>query len=188
MNKIHAKSHPKSELCAQGTLLFKDRSSLKLTGVISGGGGCSEELWDHSPSASVQRIQREPSDRWEGIDQYRTLVRLTSRQARDAAPWGLSGLQFYNQRQSGEGRRASLSFLSGRHASIISSSSRLGRGVFLSPNDQTRSTSYCFCLRADSMSGGSLTSWAHRVGCGAQVTIALLFGGHVSGFCTWFYC
>ena len=40
-------------------------------------------------------------------------------------------LQFYNQRKSGEGRRTSLSFLSRGHASIISSSSRLSKGVFL---------------------------------------------------------
>ena len=56
----------------------------------------------------------------------------------------LTGLQFYNQRTSGEGGRSSLPFLSRRHVSIISSSSRLGRGVFLSLQDQARSTNYCF--------------------------------------------
>ena len=46
-----------------------------------------------------------------------------------AAPWVLSGLYFYNQRNGGRERRPSLSFLSRHHASIISSSSRLGREV-----------------------------------------------------------
>ena len=40
--------------------------------------------------------------------------------------------------------RTSLSFLSRRHASVISSSSRLSRRVFLSLHGQTRSTDYCF--------------------------------------------
>ena len=44
----------------------------------------------------------------------RTLVRLTSGRTRDATPWDLTGLQFYNQRKMGRGRRTSLSFLS-RH-------------------------------------------------------------------------
>ena len=40
--------------------------------------------------------------------------------------------------------RRTLSFLSRHHASIISSSSRLSRGVFLSLYGQARSTNYCF--------------------------------------------
>ena len=45
--------------------------------------------------------------------------------------------------------RTSLSFLSRRHASIISSSSRLSRGVFLSLRGSSRSTNYCcfFCVQ-----------------------------------------
>ena len=36
---------------------------------------------------------------------------LTSGQARNAAPWELTGLQLYNQRESGEGEKSSLLFL-----------------------------------------------------------------------------
>ena len=56
-------------------------------------------------------------------------MRLTRRQARNAIPQELSGLQFYNQRKSGVGEKTFF-FLSRRHASIISSSSRLSRRVF----------------------------------------------------------
>ena len=48
-----------------------------------------------------------------------------------AMPQKLIGLQFYNQRKGGEGRRI-LFFLSRYHVSIIRSSSRLGGRVFLS--------------------------------------------------------
>ena len=41
----------------------------------------------------------------------------------------LTGLQFYNRRKSGEGRRPALSFSTRRHASIIGSASRLSRGI-----------------------------------------------------------
>ena len=49
-----------------------------------------------------------------------------------------SGLHFYNQRKSGDSRKTTSSFLSRHHASIISSSSRLGRGVFLFLYGQAR--------------------------------------------------
>ena len=51
----------------------------------------------------------------------------------------LSGLQFYNQRQSVEGRRPpSSSLLRRHHACIISSSSTSGSGVSLFPHGQAR--------------------------------------------------
>ena len=61
------------------------------------------------------------------------LVSFTNGQVRDATPWELIGLQICNQRKNGGvAGRTSLSFLSRHHASIISSSSKLSRGVFLS--------------------------------------------------------
>ena len=61
-------------------------------------------------------------------------------------PQGLTGLQFYNQRKRGEGTKKSLSSLSKRHAPIISSSFRLGRGVFLSLHGRAGSTDCCFFM------------------------------------------
>ena len=48
-----------------------------------------------------------------------------------ATPWEVSGLQLYHQRKCGVGKKQlSSSLLSRWHASTMSSSSRLGRGVF----------------------------------------------------------
>ena len=58
----------------------------------------------------------------------------------------LLGYSFIIRGKVGRGKRPSLSFLNGRHASIISSSSRLGRGVFLSLHGKARSTNYCLLL------------------------------------------
>ena len=71
-------------------------------------------------------------------------MRVTRGRREGAAPCVLSGLYFYNQRTGERGRRPSLSFLNRRHASVISFSSRLGRGIFLSLHGQARSTNYCF--------------------------------------------
>ena len=58
-----------------------------------------------------------------------------------APPQELSGLQFYNQRRSQKGRKPlSSSFLSRCHASIVSSSSMSGGGVFLSLHGQDTKT------------------------------------------------
>ena len=62
----------------------------------------------------------------------------------------LPGYSFIIRREVGRGRRPSLSFLNRHHASNISSSFRLGRGVFLSLHGQARYTNYCF-------------SWVQRV-------------------------
>ena len=56
-------------------------------------------------------------------------------------PWEFTALQFYNRKM--RGRRPSLSFLNRHHASIISSSSGLSMGVFLSLRGQGRSKNYC---------------------------------------------
>ena len=58
-------------------------------------------------------------------------------------PKNLLGYNFTMRGKVGRGRRP-LSFLSRHHASIISSSSGLSRGVLLSLRDQVRSTNYCF--------------------------------------------
>ena len=92
--------------------------------------GASEELWflksqrrknsvrgkviDKKWFIRMGRLWGLPAGRWEG-----------------AIPRELSGLQFYNQRKVGRGKRPlSASFLSRHQTSIISFSSRVGRGVF----------------------------------------------------------
>ena len=84
-------------------------------------------------------------------------------------------LQFYSRRKSGEGRRPSLSFLSRGHGSIISSSSGLSKGIFLTLHSQARSTNYCFCVCREHVLGipNLLSS---RAGCGSHATAGLLLG------------
>ena len=104
----------------------------------------SEELGYHSPlclSAEENSVRGKVIDKW--------FIRI-------GCLWGLqvdggempcrefTGLQFYNQRKSGEREKTSLSSLSRHHVSIISSSSRVGRGVFSSLRGQARSINYCF--------------------------------------------
>ena len=68
-------------------------------------------------------------------------------------PENLLGYSFVIKGKVGRGRRTSVSFLSRRHASIISSTSKLSKGVFLSLHGQARSAGHCFlrvwraCLR-----------------------------------------
>ena len=71
-------------------------------------------------------------------------MKLISRQVRGAMTQELTGLQFYNQRKSGEEEKNFFVFLSKHNASIIYSSSRLGRGVFFSLYGQARSVDDCF--------------------------------------------
>ena len=59
-------------------------------------------------------------------------------------PENLLVYHFIIKGKVGRGRRPSLSFLSRHHASVISSSSRLTRGVLLSLHGEVRSTDYCF--------------------------------------------
>ena len=68
----------------------------------------------------------------------------------------------------------SLSFLS--HASIISSSSRLSRGVFLSLCGQARSANDHFLMCAENMSQGSLTYCTHWAGRRSHAAVVLSFG------------
>ena len=53
------------------------------------------------------------------------------------------GYSFIIKGKVGRGRRPPLPFLSRRRASIISSSSRLGKGVFLSLHGQAKLTKHC---------------------------------------------
>ena len=79
-------------------------------------------------------------------------MKLISSRVRGAMTQELTGLQFYNQRKSGEEEKNFFVFLSKHHASIICSSLRLGRGVFLSLCGQARSVDDIFYMFADSMS------------------------------------
>lgn len=80
--------------------------------------------------------------------------------------------------------RRTLSFLS-RHASIISSSSRSGRGVFLFLCGQARSQVIVFHVCREHIQGiiNLLNSMA---GCGSQATIVLLFRGMSHASVAWF--
>ena len=88
------------------------------------------------------------------------------------------------------GRRPSQSFLSRHHASVVSSSSRSGRGVSLSLHGQARSTKHCSsCVqRACPNSRSSLAglraschrcflTWRGRVSC--FFCMVLLLGSEV---------
>ena len=95
-----------------------------------------------------------------------------------AMPWELSALQFYNQGKSGEGK-TSFVFLEWCHASIISSFTRLSRGVFLSLRCQARCIN---CLLFSSVQR-ACPSWLRSLGkmqgsCRHRVIV----WGHVSCF------
>ena len=73
----------------------------------------------------------------------------------------------------GRGRRPSSSFLSRCHVFIISSSSRLSRGVFLSLHGQARFTNCCFlCLQRAYPRDHELTE---LTGQDVSLTLPLLF-------------
>ena len=59
-------------------------------------------------------------------------------------PENLVGYSFIIKGKVGRRRRRSLSFLSRHHACIISSSSRLSRGIFLFLHGQAKPTNYYF--------------------------------------------
>ena len=117
---------------------------VKLLGDVS---GVSEEPW------SFMSQHRKNSARGKVIAKkwFIRIWCLWSLQAgggEGASLWELSGLQFYNQRKSGEGGKTSFFFiLSRHHASIISSSFRSGRGVFLSLYSQARTVAIIAGLR-----------------------------------------
>ena len=103
---------------------------------------------------------------------------------RALCPENLLGYSFIIKGKVGR-RRPSLSFLSRCHVSIISSSSRLGRGTFLSLHGQVRSTYYCF-LCVQKAHPNLLSSLA---GCGAYATIfCFLFWGISCVSIAWFCC
>ena len=64
-----------------------------------------------------------------------------------SCPRNFMGYSFIIKGRVARGKRPSLSFLSRCRASIISSSSRLNRVVFLSLCDQTRSTNCFLCMQ-----------------------------------------
>ena len=98
--------------------------------------------------------------------------------------WELTGLQFYNQRKSGQGEKKFF-VLSRCHSSIISSSSRLSRGISLPLYGLGRSTNYCFFMCVESMSWGSLTYWA---GYGSHTTTVYSFGAYLVLLLHEFFC
>ena len=68
------------------------------------------------------------------------------------------GYRFVAKRKVGRGRRPPLPFLSRCHACIISSSSRLGKGVFLSLHGQAKLTTHCpWCVQRARPRDRSLT-------------------------------
>ena len=112
-------------------------------------------------------------------------------------PENLVGYSFINKGKVGRGKRSlSSSFLSRCHASIISSFSRLGRGVILSLHGQARtvknyfrylynehlSINYCFlCVQRACPRGHELTELTGQdVGLIPPLFYCL---GHVSCFC-----
>ena len=122
------------------------------TGVILGG------LWRAPvPQSFMSQCKEFGKSKMIGKKWFITIGYLWGFQAGGwemACPGNLLGYSFIFYIIKGKvGRRRgpSLSFLSRCHVFIISSSSRLGRGVFLSLRGQARSTNYCF-LCAESMS------------------------------------
>ena len=111
-------------------------------------------------------------------------MKLISRRVRGAMTQELTGLQFYNQRKSGEEENFFV-FLSKHHASIVCSSSRLGRGVFLSLCGQARSVDGCFlCVQITCPRNHELPE---LTGQDTGFTSPLFyFGGHVSCSVAWF--
>ena len=96
-----------------------------------------------------------------------------------AAPQELTGYSFTIKGKAGRRRRHSLSFLSRRHASIISIS-RLIRGVFLSLYDQDSSKNYCFLCREHILGFTNLLSLLGKMWVSCHHCFILR---HVLGFC-----
>ena len=68
---------------------------------------------------------------------------LNRTEAYKQIPENSVGYRCVTKREVGRGRRPPLPFLSRCHDSIISSSSRLGKGVFLSLHDQAKLRKHC---------------------------------------------
>ena len=92
--------------------------------------------------------------------------------------WNLLGYSFIIK-GTVEQRRRPLSFLSRHHASIISSSSRLGREISLFLHGQARSTNYCFFNVCRECVLGSLTCWAHGQHVGLIPPMFYCFGAYL---------
>ena len=123
------------------TFVFQTRGMYK-TGVILGG---SKELWYHSPlclNTEKNLARGKVREKW--FIRIGHLWGLQMDRWERLHPRTYWGCNFIIKGKAGRGRRTFFTFLSRHYASIISSSSRLSRGVFLSLHGQTRSTSYCF--------------------------------------------
>ena len=108
------------------------------------GGGDSEENQSVMSQCRKNSVRGQVIDKW--FIRLGTLVRLIGRRARGCHLENLLGYRFIIRGKVGRGKRPSLLFLNGRHASVISSSSRLGREVFLFLCGKARSANYCFLL------------------------------------------
>ena len=99
---------------------------------------------------------------------------------RMSCPENLVGHMFIIKGREGRGRGPSLSFSIRCHVSIISFSSRLGRGVFLSLHGQARSTDCFLCVQTacPNLLSSLRRTWVSSI-------IVFLFGGmsHTSVAC-----
>ena len=112
--------------------------------------GVSEELCYHTYSFTSQC--KEEFGKSKTIDEW--FIRITYLWGLQAGGWemtcpgNLQGYSFIIKGIVGRGRGPSLSLSNRRHAFISSSSSRLGRGVFLSLRGRARPTHCCFFCAA----------------------------------------
>ena len=97
-------------------------------------------------------------------------------------PKNFLGYSFINSGRVGRGRRTSWSFLSRHHTSIISSSSRLTRAVFLSLHGQARSTNLVFQVCRERVLGIiNLLSFLGRIWVSGHY--CFIVWGHILCFC-----
>ena len=152
-----------------GTLTLSERK--KVFPVLLGSSGCSKRETDmrlkhwvllpgalKSSSTIVLYVSAERLHQ-EARGQIRSdLLDLDTFEAYKQMPKNSVGYSFITERKVGRGRRPPLSFLSRRHASIISSSPRLGKGVFLSLHGKAKFTNYChLCVQRACPRDHSLT-------------------------------
>ena len=109
-------------------------------------------------------VWKEFRERWSDRSvtyQIRTLWGLQVAEQEGAAPENLVGYSFISKGQAERGERPrSSSFLSRCQAYIINSSSRLGRGCFLSPHGQARTVKRIWSLWTMSIFPSWGSHWA----------------------------
>ena len=111
-------------------------------------------------------------------------MKLISRQVRGAMTQELTGLQFYNQRKSGEEEKNFFVFLSKHNASIIYSSSRLGRAVLCPYVVKLGLQTVVFCVSIEHVLG-TIKLLSSLAGCGSHATSVLLFWGITHSCAAW---